>query len=188
MNMELSEKIGEGHHRECFAVDGENLIVKKLKRKKQRSCFLKKLLPVRNVNAEEFQLYKSLPGSLKEYLPSYMEMKDDILIMERITDYDGNFSKTVLEYGRIENDNFWEETERIARILTEEKVWMFDIFHHGNNIVVKKISEDTFIPVLIDFKRVGWRAYPLQLNLLFEKEKRKKFRRRFGSFLKRYRA
>ena len=186
--MQLAEKIFEGHHRECFAVAGKNLIVKKLKRRPKIFWIRADKLYRRNVNKEEYDFYRSLPSSLREYFPSYVELKDNMLIMERITDYEGEFSKTVLEYGKVTNEYFWKDVETIVEILTKERLWLFDIFHCGNNMVVKKVSEKVYRPVIIDFKRMGWHSYPLQINLLFESECRKKFHRRLKKFIKKFKG
>ncbi len=186
--MKLAEKIFEGHHRECFAISGKNLIVKKLKPGPKILWIKTDWFYRRNVNREEYDLYRSLPDSLMKYFPSFVELKDDMLIMERITDFDGRFSKTVLEYGRVANEFFWKDVETIVEILKDENLWLFDIFHYGNNMVVKKVSEEVFRPVIIDFKRMGWSSYPLQINLLFESECRKKFHRRLKKFIKKFKG
>ncbi len=186
--MQLAEKIFEGHHRECYAVAGQNLIVKKLKPRPKIFWIRADRFYRRNVNREEYDLYRCLPVTLREYFPSYVELKDDMLIMERITDFDGSFSKTVLEYGRVANEYFWKDVETIVEILKKERLWLFDIFHYGNNMVVKKVSEKVYRPVIIDFKRMGWNSYPLQVNLLFESECRKKFHRRLKKFVRRFKG
>ncbi len=184
--MQFYEKIGEGRHRDCFAVAGEDLIAKKLKPGVKNSGILTGRLFRRDVNREEYELYRRFPSGLGKYLPSYVELKEDILLMERIVDFDGSYSKTVLEHGKVANENFWKDVDSIVEILTRERLWLFDIFHYGNNIVVKKTTPEIFRPVIIDFKRVGWQAYPAQLNLIFESERRKKFYRRLSKFIEKF--
>lgn len=68
-----------------------------------------------------------------------------------------------------------------------EELYFFDVFHYGNNVIVKKLSETESFPMIVDFKRVGWKSYPLQPQLAFLSERRKKFFRRLGRFEKTFR-
>ena len=62
------------------------------------------------------------------------------------------------------------------------KLWFFDVFHLGNNIVIQRLDFDRFKPIIIDFKRSGWASYPLQLNLILDSQKEKKLLRRYERF------
>jgi hypothetical protein len=105
-----------------------------------------------NWNAVEYKNYQQIPDRLKKFIPD-MDLVGNSLICERVVDYDGMKSKTMSEFGSIENDNFWSEIEEIHNIIMEEEIWLLDIFRH-KNIVVKRISEDTYSPRLIDIKRI----------------------------------
>jgi len=141
---------------------------------------------LRDINQEELEIWQNLPENLKEYFPKKYEKRGKLLISERPKDFDGTFSKTLIEYGSINNINFWESIDFIVHQMVDHKLRFFDIFHIGNNILVQRISEDVYKPIIIDCKRIGWSSYPLQINLLLDSEKKKKFYRRFNRFKRKF--
>lgn len=179
--MQLSEPIGEGRYRECYGIDGSNLCAKRLKPLKLN---IKSLVAhiLRDINQEELDIFLNLPEDLKPYFPSKYQKKNELLITERPKDFDDSFSKPLIEYGGIDNLSFWKSVDSIANLMVRHKLWLFDVFHMGNNIVVQRISENTYKPIIIDCKRFGWSSYPLQVNLLLDSEKEKKFHRRLDKF------
>jgi hypothetical protein len=60
----------------------------------------------------------------------------------------------------------------MINIMASNKLWFFDIFHFGNNILVQRISENKFKPIIIDYKRLGWLSYPLQINLILNRKEK----------------
>lgn len=179
--MQLWKEIGMWNHRICYEIVDSDLCAKKIK---PLTFHIRSLIAhiFRDINQEELKIFNSLPDDLKTYFPDYYEKKNDMLISQRPKDFDGSFSKTLIEYGPIENVYFWESIDIIISLMTKHKLRFFDAFHQGNNIVVQKISEDKYKPIIIDCKRVWWAAYPLQVNLLFNSEKQKKFNRRIVQF------
>lgn len=195
---DLREKIGEGRYRECFAL-GTNLCVKKTKVKMVKTywgfnvSFNMKLyiwlkFRTRNFNRKEYEIFLNLPTELQDYIPRSIRMEEELIIMERPRDFDGVYSKTAQKSGLISNPIFWKHVENIADILLRNNLFFLDIFYHGNNIIVKKISPDEWKPILIDVKRLGFYTYPFQLNLIFKSQQRKKFLRRMERFQKNHKA
>ncbi len=186
---ELAEKIGEGNFRECFAVKGEpGLCIKRLK---PGLGFLQRLQVIvlrRRMNQEELNTYNNLPEELKPYFNPILDAKREYLLTARPLDHDGIHSKPVRDYGKIANEAFWDDVENIVRLLDKNKIWFFDTFQVGTNIFVQRLTEKTWKPVIVDYKHLGWKAFPMQFNLLFDSEKRKKFFRSYRRFEQRFRG
>lgn len=182
--MELAHKIGSGRYRECYAIPGTHLCLKKTKDIEWNVRSLVTHI-LGNPNKKELAVYDMLPLELREFFPK-MYGHDDFLISERIRDFDGAYSKSLHEYGKVSNTAFWSHIKNIADMMLREKIYLFDVFHFGNNIIVQQVSENEYRPVIIDCKRLGWSAYPFQLNLMLDSEKEKKFRRRFERFCQRF--
>lgn len=187
-NVQLAEKIGEGHLRECFAVEGEpGLCVKKVKPDLTLFQRLHLLFIRRDLNTAEFNTYKRLPEELKPYFNPVVEVCRDYLITSRPLDYDGSHSRPVSDYGSIANNIFWEEVEKVVALFEKHNMWFFDAFQLGTNVFVQQLSDTHWRPIIIDYKRLGWRSYPIQLNLLLDTEKKKKFYRKYQRFVERFR-
>lgn len=187
--MQLAEKIGEGNFRECYAVKNEpGLCVKRLKPHpgffRRMSIFLFR----RDINREEYDIYNRLPEDLKPYFNPVLKFSEDHLITSRPVDYNGSHSKPVCEYGRISNKLFWKEIDKVLGLFEKHNIWFFDAFLKGRNVFVKKLSEKEWVPIIVDYKRLGWKAYPVQINLLLDSEKKKKFYRYFKRFESKFRA
>ncbi|TVR43009.1 MAG: hypothetical protein EA394_02305 [Bacteroidia bacterium] len=186
---ELAEKIGEGNFRECFAVKGDpGLCVKRLK---PDLGFLQRLqvwLLRRRMNHEELDTYNSLPGELKPFFNPILQAEKEYLVTARPTDFDGSHSKPVRDYGKINNPEFWHDVEHIVSLLDKHKIWFFDTFQVGSNIFVQRLSESTWRPIIVDYKHLGWKAFPMQFNLLLASEKRKKFYRSYRRFEQNFRG
>lgn len=184
LDPELGAKIGEGHLRECFAVKGEpGLCVKKLK--PNLTIFQKLHLNLlrRKMNLDEYNTYNKLPQALKPYFNPVIRAGRDYLVTKRPMDYDGSHSLSVSDYGKVSNKYFWEEVEKIVALFEAHNLWFFDAFQLGTNVFVQRLSEDHWKPVIVDYKRHGWRSYPAQLNLLWNSEKKKKFYRKYERFV-----
>ncbi|MDQ1343611.1 MAG: hypothetical protein QG650_330 [Patescibacteria group bacterium] len=125
---------------------------------------------------------ESFPDELRGFVPDSVRLEKECLIMARAIDFDGTPSKTLFETGPIGDSGFWEAVDFITEVLDRERLYFFDIFYKGNNVLVKRLSETESVPLIVDFKRLGWQAYPLQPNLILESEKRRKFFRRLRRF------
>ena len=179
--MQLTELIGLGRYRECYAISESNLCAKKLKPFKMDLRSLKTHI-LNDINRKDARIYNRIPRQLKTFFPKTHYNNGSYLISERPRDYDQSFSKTLQECKNISNDHFWNDIEFIVKEMVKCKLWYFDVFHLGNNIIVQQVSEQAYKPIIIDFKRVGWSSYPLQINLLFPKEKERKLYRRLEQF------
>ncbi len=183
--MKTGKLIGSGKYRDCYSIEGTHLCAKK---KRPFHFKLKYFRPgfFRDLNKEEFKVYSNMPPKLKEFFPSNYQIEGSLLISERPRDYDGKYSKIIQEHGPVYNVPFWEDIDTIFNLLIEHKIWLFDVFNKGTNIMVQKVSEDVYKPVIIDCKKFGLKSYPLQLHLLFESELRKKLIRRLSYFHRRF--
>ncbi|MDG5800747.1 YrbL family protein [Marinilabiliaceae bacterium ANBcel2] len=182
----LDKKISNGNFRDCYSIKEDSQIcIKKIKSNigfKQK-LQLKLLRP--QINHEELNLYNSLPNDIKHYFNPVIHAEKNILVSGRPVDYDGNYSKTLLQHKKVSNEHFWREVKRSASLLAKHKIWFFEIYK-GGNVVVKKVSKDKFIPIFIDYKHIGWKSFPIQINLLLDSEKERKFFRIFNKTIKRY--
>jgi hypothetical protein len=67
-----------------------------------------------------------------------MEIRDNDLIVERVRDASGEYSSTLEKHGPVGDENFWQHVHRIKDIFIQHQLWFLDVFHQGNNILVKK--------------------------------------------------
>ena len=139
-----------------------------------------------NINEVDYANYQSLPETVRKEFTPEMRMIKGIVVQERVVDYDGEPSLTIGEhtrkFGKLRNRIFWEKVERLKHIFLAEEEPLLGVFHKGSNVMVKKVTEDEWVPVLIDFKRVSGRSYPFQPNLQLKAEVQKKFLRQFEKF------
>lgn len=205
--MNLGEKIGEGRYRECWAVeDDPNICIKTVRREPYPITPDLPLAKIINLimervhelgsykipaNEWEIEVIEKLRSRLNGYLPveARLEKHDrhgKILIMTRPMDYDGNYSKTVRDHGPVNNRAFWRHIDEIVGLMLANDIFLFDIFHCGQNILLNKVSEDEYMPIIIDFKRFGAKSYPLQPNLLMKSERKRKFLRRLKDFKQKF--
>lgn len=197
MEIIIGDKIGEGNFRQCYEIVGTDLCTKRAKKHIMKEIFGRTIylnasiysllkFGATNLNKIEYKAIKSLPKELIPYLPAKISLTDDDLIMERSKDFDGSYSRIAIDNGLINNDAFWKHVTHIVTVLEENKVFPSDVFRNGNNVIVKRVSEEEWMPVLIDFKRIGYRSDPFQFNLLLKSEQSKKFHRRLLEFHKRF--
>lgn len=177
MDTKLKEIIWTGNYRNCFSIENSTLCAKKLKPLQMKLWSLISHLFI-DINQKEVDIYNSMPKELQQYMPQTYYIKDDLLISERPQDYDWWFSKTLYEYGKLENTLFWEHVQNIKNLILDNEFYLLDTLQ-WRNLLVRKISEDIYIPVIIDCKRLWWKSYPFQINLLFKNEKKKKINRIF---------
>ena len=185
----LAEIIGEGNFRVCYAVTGRPDIC--VKRIKPGLRFLRRMhlfLFRSGMNREEYKTYQRLPEALKPYFNPVIDAGKNYLVTGRPMDFDGSHSRPVCAYGKISNDAFWKKMEKIISLFEHHNIWFFDAFQKGNNVFVQRISEHEWQPIIVDYKRIGWKSYPVQVNLLVDSEKKKKFYRKYTRFINHFRA
>ena len=202
--MQLGAKIGEGTYRECREVVGSpDLCAKVLKPFRTKSYPLGITLTVpthiytlfkfgiADINRFEYAVIENLPPELRQYAPDRNEIiavnnRDTALVSTRQYDFNGQPSKTLHELNSLENEHFWREIDRIAEMMFDHRLYFFDIFHLGNNVIVQQEDTETARPVLIDFKRLGQRMYPFQFDLLTHRGRQSKLLRRLEQFRMRF--
>jgi len=195
--MELREQIGSWRYRVCYATDDAGVCVKKLRNDIQKKYFwieiwyLSRLYKRRksgvwNFNVSEYHIFLGLPDELKPYVPSLVKLHNDDLVQERIRDHSWSYSPTLEHIWEVADESFWIHIEKIRDIFAQRWLWFLDVFHKGNNILVKKDMYGYSSPVLIDLKRLWRDTYPFQLNLLFRGQLERKFTRRFEKFKKHF--
>lgn len=138
-------------------------------------------------------MIKKLSWLLWEYLPLGVEFDGKLISMEIPRDYsdeksNSKYSKTVEVNGPVNNKPFRDHVDKISDIFMKNKIYPFDIFSSGKNVIVQKISKSEWKPVLIDVKRFWYRQEPYQPNLLFDSQKKKKFYRRLVKFKEKFKV
>ncbi len=184
----LGEKIGEGNFRECFALqDDPGLCYKRLRPDLGFFQRFQVLSLRRHMNQEEQRTYNALPSMIKPYFNPVVDAGKSFLVAARPMDFDGSYSLPLNDYGKVGNSSFWEQSERLVKLLDRHSLWFLDIFG-STNIIVQRLSEQQWKPIIIDYKHLGWKAFPMQLNLVLDSEKRRKFYRSYHRFKALFRA
>ena len=148
--------------------------------------YLKLKFGISDINKFEYKQIENLPKSLKKYIPSNVKLTEEGLIMDRPKDFTGEYSKNIIEFGKVRNEYFWKCVEEICALFKENNLWYYDVFYKGNNILVKKVTTDKFVPIIVDIKAIGRKLNPLQINLILRSEQKRKFYRRFNKFKVKY--
>ena len=73
----------------------------------------------------------------------------------------------------------------IEEFLLTNDIPLLDI--RAENIIAQKVG-DHYIPVFIDYKRLGAGTYPFQPWLIIENQRKKKMRRRFNRLRQQYQS
>ncbi len=183
----FDRKIGTGTFRDCYSIKGRNDICIKvirsdlgLYRRTWIRFFRKK------INSEEYESYSKLPEEIKKFFNPVCDAGDDYAISPIPKDFDGTYSRSLREYKGVANEKFWDEIGFLFRYLLSNRLWFFDVFT-GHNLLVVKQSADEWMPIIIDFKQSGWKAYRFQVNLLLLSQKRKKLQRQYERLIMKYR-
>ena len=107
---------------------------------------------------------EEMRGSFAQIFEVAKSNGKSISINELVVNADGRVSKTLRDYGPVSDPVFWERLQKLEELFLSKNIPYFDI--RAKNILVKELEDGHMIPVLIAYKRVGIRTYPLQLNLL----------------------
>ncbi len=172
----LGEKIGSGVHRETFEVKGQPRKIAKVLRDwfvlrigtalkiHIPGIALKVLSFIRygtlNVNEYERDILASLPKSVMRYVaccPEIAETTDGrtALINTRLKNFDGTFAQTLHSHGPVNNPAFWQHWNHLFLICKKENIALYDVFRNPKNILVHKISETEWVPMIIDVKSLN---------------------------------
>jgi len=175
----LNEKISEGRYRDVYRYN--ELVVKKTK-----PHIIKKLLfieptslyilvnyAIRDLNKYEYKQYESIiskiPSDLHKCFAKVhkpiINSKTCYSIHQLVIDDGGQISKTLSEYGKVNDEQFWSLIDELENRFLENHIYYFSI--GPPNICVNKQADERLIPVLIDYKRCGIRTFWHQLPLFF---------------------
>ena len=185
------KKIGEGSYREVYMV--RNKAVKVLKHfivkdyilfsiKYPTHYYTKLKFGIDDFNEHEFGNYSELkiPDEFKDNFAQIFGIEknngNSFSLCELILDSDGNVSKSVKEHKNIKDIDFWKNLDKLEEFLIDNRIYLMDI--RPENILAKEIN-GSFIPVIIDYKRVGPQTYPFQFLLKSTNGIENKIRRRF---------
>lgn len=190
-------KIWEWKYRECFRISWSNECLKIPKKTIYRTFFWIKMKLwwkifwllnwLVNINRSEYEIINKLPKELKNFIPRTSLIKiwdQDIINMEIPMDFDWSMSKPIKHYWTIENQFFWEKIYEIYNIMLDNKLYFCDIFRLWWNIVVQRISENEWKPIIVDLKKLWIRWYLFQIALRSRNWVKRKFVRRFEKFIK----
>jgi len=205
--MELKDKIGAGKHRDCYSIEGEAGQCAKLQRETivavipvlqiriqmKMKLFLLLRFGEVDMNRREHRIISRLPDGIREYVPNIVSLEygaspgESLLVMERPRDFDGTFSVSVADYGTIDNEHFWRCVDEIAHAMVQSDMISIDIFNEGQNILVQRVSEEEYRPVLVDVKCIN-RAVPhlRRPQLVFKSHLIKTFVRKLAQFKKKF--
>lgn len=180
--MGWGSKIAEGNYRIVYeSIDHPWFCYKVLKSRVSKRitsllCF------GTSIEQHDIGRFVSLPENLLQYTPHIQKWWSHTLY-ELIVNYDWSQALSMDEFWSVDNEAFWNHIKEIYNTFLSKELYYVDLFHKWNNVVVQKLSENEWKPVIIDLKRMACRRqYPLQPQLLIKKFARNKFIRRWERF------
>lgn len=140
---------------------------------------------------KHFQIFfKKVPKELREsFAQPYgiSRAKDGVVLyMEAVSDYTGEQSRSLREVGPVRDPFFWKQFDSMVRWMLDSGAVHFAL--KPENIVVKKISANKSIPVLIDYKNMDPQRYFLQPWLRIPALSRQKMLRRVTRLWRKFHA
>jgi len=199
----LEGRIGEGGHRIVYQYG--NLAIKVNKPEVvARVRSHKVVLPswvyslyrngFRDFNSAELYNYRSiqalLPDELSDLFMQVYGLAENngttISICELLCDYDSKVSKNLQDNGSVLDPKFWERFNQLEQFFILNRIPFFDL--KPRNIVVKRVTESTNIPVISDYDQLGHYPYAMQLNFLPDSILRKRINIRFASIIDKYKV
>jgi hypothetical protein len=199
----VSEKISEGVYRDVYRYN--DYAVKKLKPVVTRKILLVRVrvpsslytllrYAIRDLNEYEYKQYQSIisktPARLhKCFAKVYEPIKDGKIsysINQLVMDDDERVSKSLAEYGGIDDEQFWNRLDDLEKLFLDKKIYYLGIGPH--NVCVNRQADGHLLPVLVDYKRIGVRTFWHQLLLYIPYFIRLKMRRRFQRMRQHFRA
>ena len=199
---DLSEKIGEGTYREVYRYN--EFAVKKTKtRVAKKILFIKIPFPTSlytfitygllDLSEYEYRQFQSIISKMPPELHACFARVYEPLsrndscysINQLVIDDDGQPSKTLVEYEKISDKNFWSVFDDLENSFLENRIYYMSI--GAFNILVQKQADGRILPVLVDYKRIGIRTFAHQLQLYIPYFMRLKMRRRFQGVRETYR-
>ncbi|MBU1201367.1 MAG: PhoP regulatory network YrbL family protein [Nanoarchaeota archaeon] len=197
-NIREENKIGEGTYRDIYQVSPD-LCAKKIKSTHKKSYKIFSIsyptntytlikFGIKNFNEYEYQEYlkikDAIPNELANSFANIEGVVEDILFQKLVKDLSENISKPLTQKKRIDNSYFWNRINQLKEFFLDEKIYNFNV--KPDNILIKELDSETFIPVITDYKRIGPRTYPFQPQLVFSDIAQKKIVRRFDRLILEY--
>ena len=195
--IELSQldKIGEGGYREVFRLN-DTYALKVLKPRIGRSygsirnigipanLYTRLRIGTTDFNQFEYDRYKEfikrVPNDSRDkfsHIHCVGEIEErSFSISDLVVNSDGSLGRTLLEYDRLDDDNFWRRVKKLEEMLITLNIPILDITR--KNIVVKEVEGEAY-PVIIDFKSLNRRYYPLQIWLYSKEQLFRKMQKGF---------
>ncbi len=113
------------------------------------------------------RFFKNIPRELRPHIARISRQKKQngrISHQTRmVRDFDGTISKSMHAVGKISNAFFWKSFQGMVVELVKARISFYDFT--PKNILVKRVSEEKWIPVLVDFESMGAHASPWQFWL-----------------------
>ena len=199
----LNVKISEGTYRDVyryaeFAVKkSKPHVIRKILFVKVRvpsSLYILLRFAIRDLSDYEYKQYRSIisktPADLHKYFAKvHKPIKDGKIsysINQLVIDDDGQTSKTLFEYGEIDDEQFWNMVDDLEKLFLDKKIYYLGIGPH--NVCVSRQADGSLIPVLVDYKRIGIRTFWHQVLICIPYFIRLKMRRRFQRIREQFRA
>ena len=202
-SIDLNEKISEGAYRDVYRYN--EFAVKKLKPHIIRKVlFVRTRVPsslytllrfaIWDLSTYEYKQYQSIisktPADLHQCFAKVHKPikagKITYSIHQLVTDQDGQVSKTLFEYGGIDDEQFWNMVDDLEKLFLDKKIYYLSIGPH--NVCANRQADGRLIPVLVDYKRVGVRTFWHQILLYIPYFIKLKVRRRFRRMREHFRV
>lgn len=202
-DISLESKIGEGKFREVYQYENRAIKILKPYIRKDYGLFhinipihlyTKFKFGIADFNEFEYNNYRKIidqvPSDIKDSFAEVFEVRqhqgDSLSINELVVNVDGSVSKALKQYGMVRNSGFWERLGKLEEFFLNKGISYLDI--KPGNILVKELEDENIIPVIVDYKGVGTRTYPIQFNLLIKSQISKKIKRRFSRIRNNYQS
>jgi hypothetical protein len=139
----------------------------------------------------EMQAAQTIPREVQPYLLENQTLGqtsrgETVLCADKVLDWDGVPSQTLNRVGKVSNEVFWQHVQSICDELERHHIYLLGVFHGGNHILVQKLSQNEWRPVLLDVLKLGRTMYPFQVNLWRASSVRTKFYRQLQRFRNRF--
>lgn len=141
----------------------------------------------------ELQVAQAMPQEVQPYLlqnPALGRTSEgeSVLCADKVLDWDGVPSQTLNRVGKVSNELFWRHVQEICEGLERHQLYLLGVFHGGSHVLVHKLSQNEWKPVLLDVVKSGRTMYPFQIDLWSAASLRKKFLRQLQRFRNRFMA
>ncbi len=190
----IGDKIGEGQHREVFRSGQMALKVQKLYRERTTLGFTTRIpmrdysrrkFGIKDFNRLELENYRRLadfvPVALRRHFCVIHWAGEwrgrSISLSDLILNEDGTCAQPLSQFGTMADPQFWTAFGCMESFLIDSR--MFFLGLNSDNILVQ-MTRDGPLPIMVDYKWLGPRAYRWQFWLRWEAGLKRKLHRKFG--------